>query len=149
MKELAQLSRDPEWRESQAMKTRIFDPIDLRVGDMAAAEKFYGELLPALGFSVKSGDDEWRTYQEPGEQPETFLGFTAVKDHRPNENRIAFWAESRAEVDRLAQVVRRTGGRNLEGPELCRDYSPGYYAVFFEDPSGNKLEICFRESRPS
>jgi catechol 2,3-dioxygenase-like lactoylglutathione lyase family enzyme len=131
------------------MKTRIFDHIDLRVGDMEAAQKFYGELLPALGFSVESGDDEWRTYQTPGERPEAFLGFTATRDHQPNENRIAFWAESRAEVDRLAQVVRRADGRNLEGPELCRDYSPGYYAVFFEDPSGNKLEICFRESRPS
>jgi catechol 2,3-dioxygenase-like lactoylglutathione lyase family enzyme len=131
------------------MKTRIFDHIDLRVGDMEAAQKFYGELLPALGFSVKSGDEEEPTYQAPGERPEPFLGFTAVKDHRPNENRIAFWAESRAEVDRLAQVVRRAGGQNLEGPELCREYSPGYYAVFFEDPSGTKLEICFRESRPS
>ena len=26
------------------------------------------------------------------------------------------------------------------------DYSPGYYAVFFEDPDGNKLEVCHRES---
>ncbi|MEY2519385.1 MAG: hypothetical protein QOF24_1144, partial [Verrucomicrobiota bacterium] len=25
-------------------------------------------------------------------------------------------------------------------------YSPGYYAVFFEDPDGNKLEVCYRES---
>jgi catechol 2,3-dioxygenase-like lactoylglutathione lyase family enzyme len=131
------------------MKARIFDHIDLRVGDMAAAEKFYGELLPALGFSVKSGDNECRTYQCPGDEPEAFFCFTAVREHRPNENRIAFWAESRAEVDRLAEVVRRAGGQNLEGPELCRDYSPGYYAVFFEDPSGNKLEICCRESRPS
>lgn len=131
------------------MKARIFDHIDLRVGDMATAEKFYGELLPALGLSVKAGDDECRTYQEPGDRPEAFLDFTAVKDHRPNENRIAFWAESRAEVDRLAEVVRRAGGGNVEGPELCRDYSPGYYALFFEDPSGNKLEICCRESRPS
>ena len=24
-------------------------------------------------------------------------------------------------------------------------YSPGYYAFFFEDPDGNKLEICCRE----
>ena len=23
---------------------------------------------------------------------------------------------------------------------------PGYYAFFFEDPDGNKLEICCRES---
>jgi catechol 2,3-dioxygenase-like lactoylglutathione lyase family enzyme len=131
------------------MKERRFDHIDLRVRDLAAAQRFYSRLLPALGFPVNCGDDECRTYQEPGDRPEAFFCFTAAKDHQPNENRIAFWAESRAEVDRLAEVVRRAGGRNVEGPELCRDYSPGYYALFFDDPSGNKLEICFRESRPS
>jgi hypothetical protein len=24
------------------------------------------------------------------------------------------------------------------------DYAPGYYAVFFEDPAGNRLELCHR-----
>jgi catechol-2,3-dioxygenase len=28
---------------------------------------------------------------------------------------------------------------------MCRSYSAGYYAFFFEDPEGNKLEICCRE----
>ena len=53
---------------------------------------------------------------------------------------------SREAVNKAAKVVRQAGGKNIEGPELCVDYSPGYYAVFFEDPDGNKLEICFRES---
>ncbi len=131
------------------MKSRIYDHIDLRVSDMAAAQKFYGQLLPALGFSEIAGDEECPTYQPPGEGPEAFFCLTAVRGHHPNENRIAFWAESPAELERLAEVVRQAGGRNIEGPELCREYSPGYYAIFFEDPSGNKLEICFRESRPS
>ena len=131
------------------MKTRIFDHIDLRVADMAAAEAFYGRLLPALGFSETVGDEECRTFQVSGDTPTAFFCYTKGINHLPNENRIAFWADSRAEVDRLAEVVRQVGGRNMEGPELCRDYSPGYYALFFEDPSGNKLEICFRESRPS
>jgi hypothetical protein len=41
---------------------------------------------------------------------------------------------------------RQAGVKNLEGPEICVDYSPGYYAFFFEVPDGNKLEICYRES---
>jgi len=49
-------------------------------------------------------------------------------------------------VDRLARLVRKIGGKCLEGPEVCRAYSRGYYACFFEDPDGNKLEICCRES---
>jgi hypothetical protein len=30
----------------------------------------------------------------------------------------------------------------------CPEYSPSYYAVFFEAPSGNCLEVCHR-SEPS
>src|SRR5947207_13905668 len=40
----------------------------------------------------------------------------------------------------------KQAARRLKGPEVCVDYSPGYYAFFFEDPDGNKLEICCRES---
>ena len=113
---------------------------------MAAARQFYAQLLPELGFALESSSDGWCTFQAAGAGPVEFFGFTEEAQHRPNDNRIAFWAESRAEVDRLAEVVRRAGGLQLEGPELCREYGPGYYAVFFEDPSGNKLEICSRRS---
>ena len=128
---------------------RRFDHIDLRVRDLAAAKLFYECLLPELGFTIASTSAEWCIWQAPGSGPVEFFGFTATPNHQPNDNRIAFWAETRAEVDRLAEVVRQSGGSNLEGPALWREYSPGYYAVFFEDPSGNKLEICSRGSRPA
>ena len=129
------------------MKARILDHIDLRVKDLERAKTFYGELLPALGFTCDRSDETWGTfYSAGGDKPAEFFGFTEDRQHAPNETRISFWAESRAEVDRLAELVREIGGKNLEGPELCREYSPGYYALFFEDPDGNKLEICFREN---
>lgn len=128
------------------MSTRIFDHIDLRVKHRETAQKFYAQILPALGFHIDKSGDRWGAFEAAGETPADFFGFTEEADHRPNGNRIAFWADSRAAVDRIADVVRQAGGRNLEGPELCLDYSPGYYAVFFEDPDGNKLEVCCRES---
>ena len=128
------------------MKKRRFDHIDLRVRDLAAAQRFYAHLLPALGFSIDSSGDEWCIWQAPEQGRVEFFGFTEEPSHQPNDNRIAFWAESRAEVDRIAEIVRQAAGLNLEGPALWREYSPGYYAVFFEDPSGNKLEFCSRQS---
>jgi hypothetical protein len=46
-------------------------------------------------------------------------------------------------VDRLADIAQ--GARAIEpsGPKLM-PYGPGYYAVFFADPSGNRLEIYHR-----
>jgi catechol 2,3-dioxygenase-like lactoylglutathione lyase family enzyme len=128
------------------MVTRRFDHIDLRVRELAPARRFYSQILPELGFTIDSSGEEWCIWQAAGAGPVEFFGFTEEPAHRPNDNRIAFWAESRAEVDRLAEIVRRAGGLNLEGPALWREYSPGYYAFFFEDPSGNKLEICSRQS---
>jgi catechol 2,3-dioxygenase-like lactoylglutathione lyase family enzyme len=129
------------------MKTRRLDHVDLRVKDFANAMKFYAKLLPALGFTRDRSDETWGTFYSVGrDQPSDFFGFTQDRHHRPNGTRIAFWADTRAEVDRIAKLVREIGGENLEGPEVCAGYSPGYYAFFFEDPDGNKLEICCREN---
>lgn len=126
------------------MKTRFFDHIDLRVKDRQRARRFYEQILPALGFTDDLGDDgEWLSFAVPGEKRE-FFGFIEDPQHQPNGTRISFWADTREEVDRVAEVVRRAGGKALEGPELCRDYTPEYYAFFWEDPDGNKLEVCCR-----
>lgn len=127
------------------VRARVFDHIDLRVRDQARAQKFYSQLLPALGFRREKGDEEWGIFEgENNGEAVEFFGFTADANHVPNESRIAFWADSREEVDRIAEIVRRAGGRNLEGPQVWPEYTPGYYALFFEDPDGNKLEVCCR-----
>jgi len=121
----------------------ILDHIDLRVSSLAATRPFYAALLPAVGFTKEVSIEGWFTFQAPsasGHSP--FFGITESQAHVPNETRIAFWAENPSEVDRLTEVVRRAGGRNIEGPGY--DEGPGYYAVFFEDPCGNRLEICHR-----
>lgn len=128
------------------MKTRHLDHIDLRVKNLANARKFYGALLPALGFTCDRSDADSGTFYAVGQdKPSEFFSFDEDRQHQPNGARIAFWADTREEVDRIAALVREIGGRNLEEPELCADYSPGYYAFFFEDLDGNKLEICCRE----
>jgi len=127
-------------------KTRYLDHIDLRVTDLKRARKFYNKLLPGLGLICARSSGRWGIFYAAGEdRPEAFFGFTQDRHHRPDGTRIAFWAESRAEVDQLAGLARKIRGKNLEGPELCRSYSPGYYAFFFEDPDGDKLEVCCRE----
>ena len=113
---------------------------------MEVARKFYGKFLPQLGFVHESPGDDFHTfYSTGGDKPSEFFGFTQDKNHTPNETRIAFWADTREKVDGIVELVREAGGKNLEGPEICEGYSPGYYAFFFEDPDGNKLEICCRE----
>jgi predicted lactoylglutathione lyase len=99
--------------------------------------------LPALGFTRDASIEGWLTYEASGtDGAQEFFGVTESPRHVANECRVAFWVDSLSEVDRLAQIVVDAGARNVEGPlyEEAR-----YYAVFFEDPSGNRLEICYRE----
>jgi len=120
---------------------RRFDHIDLRVPRLADVAVFYETLLPALGFSRRVAVEGWLQFEAPDRPITEFFGVTESPAHVPNENRVAFWAETAAEVEKLAQVAVRAGARNVEGP---LDYEPGYYAVFFEDPCGNRFEVCHR-----
>jgi predicted enzyme related to lactoylglutathione lyase len=135
--------RDWEGAQRKSVMGRRYDHIDLRVQSLAEARPFYETLLPALGFTRRAEIDGWLQF-EAAESTGTaeFFGITEEALHQPNSCRIAFWAESKADVDRLADVVQHAGARNIEGPSY--DEGPGYYAVFFEDPSGNRLEICHR-----
>jgi catechol 2,3-dioxygenase-like lactoylglutathione lyase family enzyme len=130
-----------------ALQRRLFDHIDLRVRSRARAQEFFAKVLPAIGFALDKSAEEWGAFEKDGAgKPSEFFGFTEDANHRPNDTRTAFWAETREQVDRVAQIVCEAGGRNLEGPQIWPEYSPGYYAFFFEDPDGNKMEICGRGS---
>lgn len=122
---------------------RRYDHIDLRVKSLAEVRPFYKILLPALGFTEDVGIAGWLQFEATGTEgtPE-FFGITESSKHIANECRIAFWAESTSEVDRLAEIIIGAGARNVEGPGYYEGH--GYYAVFFEDHSGNRLEICHR-----
>jgi hypothetical protein len=103
------------------------------------ARKFYGKFVPLLGFVEERPGKKYHTfYSAGGDRPSEFFGFTRDKNHKPNATRIAFWANTRKKVGRLAKLVRKAGGKALEGPEICSGYSAGCYAFFFEDPEGNK-----------
>ena len=138
------------------MSIRLFDHIDLRVSNVARARPLYDAFLPAVGFTKVGGSvpgdagDAWASYTAEGRDNnhprQPFVWLNEQPDHRGGANRIAFWADTKEEVDRIGEVVRRAGASVIEGPELCEDYSPVYYAVFFEDGDGNKWEVCCRNA---
>jgi catechol 2,3-dioxygenase-like lactoylglutathione lyase family enzyme len=127
------------------MRFAGFDHIDLRVADLGAARPMYDALLPALGLTEIVDSSEAREYYEPAQPGEArrFFGLTAESGHRGNATRICFAAASPGDVDRLSEIARSAGAHAMEGPEIPYS-SEKYYAFFFEDPSGNKLEIAYR-----
>lgn len=127
---------------------RLFDHIDLRVRSLSEASPFYSHFLPAIGFPEFGETPIGIAYDASRDHPKPeFIGLIEDPSHQPNATRIAFWAESKEEVDRIAKVVVAAGAKNVEGPMFCPEYTPTYYGVFFEDPCGNRLEVCCRTAR--
>lgn len=130
------------------MSNHLFDHIDLRVSNLADARRFYDVFLPAMGFTRLSVGETDMGYCVEGEKTTApFVWLNELPGHRGGANRVAFWAGSEEEVNRLGAIIREAGAQVVEGPEYCHDYTPGYYAVFFEDTDGNKWEICCRNAR--
>jgi catechol 2,3-dioxygenase-like lactoylglutathione lyase family enzyme len=124
-------------------QTAAYDHVDFRVRDLRAVTRFYDAVMRALGFTNISKSLRSREYYQR-DRWLPFFALTQAAKSVPNLSRIAFAADSRKEVDRLASVARASGARSIEGPLVCRSYRQPYYAVFFEDPDGNKFEICCR-----
>lgn len=118
--------------------------------DLPAARSFYDVLMPALGLTdiVEDAAENAVEYYHPPlgtNAPRPFFGVHEDRAHVANETCVAFTAATPGDVDRLAQIARTAGARDMEGPEIPYS-SERYYAVFFRDPSGNRLEICYRRA---
>ena len=118
----------------------------INVNDYERACRFYDWLMPRVGYSAGVHDfgstRGWAA--ESGsfwikQADARFASDTFHKD-RVGICEIAFRGESRAQIDELAKELETHGARILDPPREY-DYVPGYYAVFFADPDGIKLEV--------
>ena len=122
--------------------------VDLVVSSIERSLPFYRELLGPLGWhgiSEVEGERGETIWYLSG--PGTAIGLresqvddVAFDRYRVGLHHLAFEAESRSEVDERADWVR-TQAVELESEPQEYSYLPGYYAVFFYDPDGLKLEI--------
>ena len=128
--------------------------IDLVVSDLERSLTFYAGLLEPLGYTRRSeieGERGERVIYLGTDSLES-VGLRAARSRRDDGpydryvvglHHIAFAAPSRAVVDERAGWLRAQGATIESGPEEY-PYSRGYYAVFFHDPDGLKLEFVHR-----
>ena len=118
------------------------DHISVRVSDYDKSRAFYGRLFAFMGFKVL-------------EEYEDAIGWTNGKtrfwigqadaEGRKHKHRIgniglhhyAFELRSRRDVDALQAFLQKLGARIVDPADECYE---DYYAVFFLDPDGLKLE---------
>ena len=125
----------------------MLDHLRLTVGDVAAAYRLYDPVMRCLGFEEVERDDDGVAWGKPGADQWIILT-PASRDGRhdataPGLHHIAFAAPDRAAVDRAHELAVAAGAEILDPPQLF-DYEPNYYATFFRDPNGFKLEVVTR-----
>jgi catechol 2,3-dioxygenase-like lactoylglutathione lyase family enzyme len=121
---------------------RLLDHIDLRVRDRRAATAFYDAWLSLLGARKREGP-EYTTWHVPADgTTERCDNFGIVQDDRlvAGSTRVAFRAPSRDAVDAIIKILPTIGARHVERDDGI--YGDAFYGVFFEDPDGNRLEVC-------
>jgi glyoxylase I family protein len=118
--------------------------IDLTASDLARSTLFYDRVLPPMGFRRIADCAEGPLWA--GAQLELGLQPARGGAQRPHDrlcaglHHLAFTAPSRDAVDALHRELVAAGIEILDPPADYPEYAPGYYAVFFADPDGIKLE---------
>jgi glyoxylase I family protein len=62
--------------------------------------------------------------------------------YAPGFHHLSLAVETKADVDAVHAAVIAAGGKVLHAPRLWSQYHPDYYATFFEDPDGFRLEVA-------
>lgn len=123
-----------------------FDHLDLTVNDLARSRPYYEKVLGALGF---------RRVDKDGDSVIFANGITSIAIRGPSEDQrgasfdrhrvglhhLALRAARRDDVDRFHAWLVGESLPVLDPPAEYPEYGESYYAVFFADPDGLKLEL--------
>jgi catechol 2,3-dioxygenase-like lactoylglutathione lyase family enzyme len=123
--------------------------VDLVVSSIERSLPFYRDLLGPLGWhGISEVEGErgetifylWGPGTEIGLREAQTRRDEPVDRYEPGLHHLCLEAVSRSVVDERADWLREQGAEIESGPKEY-GYTLGYYAVFFYDPDGLKLEI--------
>lgn len=130
------------------MEVTGLDHLYLTVSDLARSVRFYDGVMQRLGF--RKGD------KPIGGDPHVHyfnrvlqLSLRPARSQRahdpytPGLHHVCLQLPTRADVDAAVEALRALGVDATDA-KLYPEYNPDYYATFFEDPDGIRLELVTR-----
>ncbi len=129
------------------------DHVYVAVRDLRRSEEFYDRVMSILGFRKREalhGGDHHIKYHNRQFGYSLRPARRGTPDHdsyAPGLHHFCFRVIDETIVDRAARELRTAGVETTE-PRYYPEYDLDYYATFFSDPDGIRLEITnFRERR--
>lgn len=137
----------------------IIDHIQITVKDFNQAEEFYDKLMPLLGFDINKkskgrvGAHDFDVIEYIHENitiginsPRELFASGDVHRRKPGSlHHLAFRATSIDEINALYPKLEAIGANVIESPKYYPQHGEKYYALYFKDPDGIKLELCYEE----
>lgn len=112
--------------------------VTIGTNDLQKAAPFYDALAAEMGIGRMMEFDTFIAWGEPGGA--AGIGLTKPFDGNPatvgNGMMVALQAKDEAQVQRLYDIALANGGTDEGAPG---DRGGGFYAGYFRDPEGNKL----------
>lgn len=131
-------------------RTGTLNHVRFTVSDVERAEPFWGAVLGFMGYRLVEKSPTrlaWAAMMADGHLAWVILSRASEGSMRkahdryaPGLHHFAWNADSRDDVDRFHEMLKGIGATVLDAPAEY-DYEEGYYAVFFLDPDGMKLEV--------
>jgi catechol 2,3-dioxygenase-like lactoylglutathione lyase family enzyme len=124
------------------------DHVYLSVADIERSERFYDAVMQRLGF--RKGDKA-----VAGERHAHYfnralqISLRPAHAHTPHDpyapglHHLCLQVRTPADVDQAAAALRELG-IDATAPQHYPQYNPDYYATFFTDPDGLRLELVCR-----
>ena len=121
--------------------------IKLAVSNFPKSSAFYRTLFSQLGYEQICDETDgagWKDTRGFG----IWLEPAEIKNHpykfsSPGLHHLCFKAAFHKQVDELYAFLKESNTVILDAPQAYPEYTKDYYAVFFADPDGIKLEVAF------
>ncbi len=129
------------------------DHIYITVSNLSRSEKFYDDVMSLLGFKKSKGPvggdphiHYFNRHYGFSIRPARNLD-NKFDSYSPGLHHFCFRVDNKNDVDLVAEGLLELK-IEFDQPKFYPEYSPDYYAIFFVDPDGIRLEVTnFRENR--
>ena len=126
--------------------------VDLVCRDLSRSLAFYRAVFGPLGlgepvlFDGERGEQiHYLRFPAPGSGSLGLRQAFEPQDFElcaPGFHHLSLVVETRADVDTAHRAAVEAGAEVLHSPQLWPQYHEGYYAAFFLDPDGFRLEVA-------
>jgi catechol 2,3-dioxygenase-like lactoylglutathione lyase family enzyme len=130
----------------------VLGHLGVNVPDLDSAKRYYAALMPLVGFEPFLDADDEFAFRPARGKPGTYLFFypsTKASDYSSDQTglqHLAFMVRGRSLVDAVHEFAIDNGNNIIHPPQQFPQYPGHYYATFWLDPYGLKLEaVCHHD----